>query len=113
MKREDLIKQCRYYKGEKENPFKGKDQNKSMLWFYESCWVIESEKMNTSEDMGVYSDIIDEYIRVGLLDFNEKDGIPVSLKALLFNRYAKYAYSISDAVSSFRDFYNKYYKGAA
>lgn len=38
-----LLKSCRYYKGEDQNPFEGKDQNKSMLWFYESVWVNSSK----------------------------------------------------------------------
>lgn len=79
-KRDDLIKQCRYYHGEEDNPFDGKDQNKSMLWFYESCWVRDSEKIEEAEDMGVYSDMIGEYIGVGLLDFQNADGVPLSLK---------------------------------
>ena len=36
MTREDLIKQCRYYKGEDESPWEGVDQDKDALWFYES-----------------------------------------------------------------------------
>ncbi len=38
MNKNDLIKQCRYYKGEEENPFEGKEQNKGMLWFYDMLW---------------------------------------------------------------------------
>ena len=33
MKREDLIKQCRYYKGEKSNPYnRDIDENKFIFW---------------------------------------------------------------------------------
>lgn len=33
MKESDLLQYCRYYKGERENPYEGKDQNKMMLGF--------------------------------------------------------------------------------
>lgn len=38
MTREELIKQCRYYKGEEECPFKH-DDNKARFWFGELQWV--------------------------------------------------------------------------
>lgn len=71
---------CRYYHGERVNPFVGISQNKTMLWFYD-----------------------------GLSDFCEGDGIPLSLKALLFNRYSKNAYSLRSAAKPFKIFYLKYY----
>ncbi len=39
MKKSDLLKYCRYYKGEDNSPFE--EQNKSMLWFYERSWVFD------------------------------------------------------------------------
>ena len=47
MTKEELIKQCRYFKGEAGNPYTGKDQDKSMFWDYERMWV---------EQGGVYED---------------------------------------------------------
>ena len=75
--KEELIKQCRYYKGEEESPYEGVDQDKDMLWFYESHWVMSG----TSEDM------VSDYHRLHISTDNIS--IPTSLKALLFNRFAK------------------------
>lgn len=97
-----LLKSCRYYKGEDQNPFEGKDQNKSMLWFYESVWV-------NSCKSSVDDSIIGEYVKYGLGDFEKHDNIPISLKALLFNRYAKSSFSMASAVEPFKAFYRKYY----
>lgn len=102
MKNNELLKYCRYYKGEKDNPFEDKDQNKSMLWFYESIWV---NRYATT----VLDSTIDEYVHYGLGNFEMHDHIPLSLKALLFNRYAKGSYSMQDAVEPFKAFYHKYY----
>ncbi len=47
-------------------------------WNYERCWVIKG---------GFYRDGIQEYIAYGNEDFCADDGTPISLKALLWNRY--------------------------
>ena len=105
MNKNELLKSCRYYKGEAENPFDGVDQNKAMLWFYEMGWVKNAERGISPAS----SDAIDEYERCGLRSFHSNDGIPLSLKALLFNRYAKTAQSMLDAIEPFKAFYKKYY----
>ena len=66
MDKKDLVKFCRYYKGEDDCPFK--DQNKSMLWFYERAWVYDM--LNDSDSL---SSAIDDYIRVGLGLFEQFD----------------------------------------
>lgn len=93
---------CRYYHGERVNPFVGISQNKTMLWFYEMCWVNEKSARLQAE-------YVSEYQIAGLSDFCEGDGIPLSLKALLFNRYSKNAYSLRSAAKPFKIFYLKYY----
>lgn len=103
MKEKELLKFCRYYNGEEDSPFE--EQNKSMLWFYERVWVFEM--LNNSDNLSGY---IDEYIRLGLGLFEQFDDIHISLKALLFNRYAKGSQSLADAVEPFKDFYKKFYK---
>lgn len=100
-----LLKYCRYYKGESSNPYEGKDRDKAMLWFYEMGWVKNAERGMTP----VTSDVIDEYKTCGLQTFHSDDGVPLSLKALLFNRYAKTEQSLKDAVEPFRKFYEKFY----
>jgi hypothetical protein len=98
----DLVKFCRFYNGEENNPFE--EQNRSMLWFYELSWC--NDMLNDSKSLSI---AIEEYVQIGLGSFEMRDGVPLSLKALLFNRYAKGCYSISDAVEPFKKFYKKYY----
>ena len=57
----------------------------------------------------IIDELISEYIGVGLDSFAQFDGIPLTLKALLFNRYAKGCQSLSDAKEAFMAFYDKYY----
>ena len=107
MEKKDFIKFCRYYKGEKENPYDGIDQNKTMLWFYEKCWI----DFNLSDNgRSTLADYIGDYSSVGLSLFETQDDTPASLKALLFNRYAKTANSMIEAVEPFKKFYKRYYK---
>ncbi|MFR9585647.1 MAG: hypothetical protein SNI20_05935 [Rikenellaceae bacterium] len=98
--RDYKISVCRYFDGEDRNPFEGKDQNRAMLWFYERCWV------ESAQDDSVY---LEEYISVDLANFESRDSVPTSLKALLFNRYAKGCQSMMLAVEPFKEFYHQYY----
>lgn len=107
MNKKDLLQFCRYYKGEASNPYDGKDQDKAMLWDYERFWI----EQNFSESgRNILADYLDEYASIGLSLFEMRDDTPATLKALLFNRYAKSAYSMADAVDGFKKFYQKYYK---
>jgi len=109
MKREDAISFCRYYKGEKECPL-FHDPNKSLLWEYEKYWVDQSVKFSNIKEEDYVSDgTLEEYLSVGLTHFQRTDDIPITLKALLFNRYAKTSYSMKSAVDEFIEFYLKYY----
>ena len=105
MKKKDLLKYCRYYKGEQKNPFEGIEQNKAMLCFYESCWL----NIYFTRGQDAFKEYISTYTRIGLITFEASDNIPVSYKALLFNRYAKSSYSMANAVEPFKEFYKKYY----
>lgn len=102
MDKKDLLKFCRYYKGEDDSPFR--EQNKSMLWFYERAWI--NEMLNNGNSLSI---AIEEYIRLGLGLFEQFDDIPLSLKALLFNRYAMTSQSMTEAVEPFKKFYKEYY----
>lgn len=95
--KEELIKQCRHYKGEEESPYEGVDQDKDMLWFYESHWVMSG----TSEDM------VSDYHRLHISTDNIS--IPTSLKALLFNRFAKGYQSTQEAKIAFPSFLARHY----
>lgn len=78
-----LLKSCRYYKGEPSNPYEGKDPNKAMLWSYEQMWVRDAERGLSPADSGT----LEDYEAYGLKSFNADDGVPISLKAFLFNRF--------------------------
>ncbi len=55
------------------------------------------------------AEYIGDFIGLGLGDFSNDDGVPLSLKALLFNRFAKSCYSMQSAVEPFMEFYRQYY----
>ncbi|MCF0219014.1 MAG: hypothetical protein HUK14_10885 [Muribaculaceae bacterium] len=117
MEKNEFLKFCRYFRGEAENPFEGKDQDKAMLWFYERGWVADmlrvidapSYRLFNAPGYDPYEEMAYDYGAVGLAEFREGDGVPFSLKVLLFNRFAKYAYSQALAVEPFKAFYEKYY----
>jgi len=90
---------CHYYKGEDKEPAFD-DQNKRMIWFY--------ERVYTEGDEATDEALLAEY-PTELMRFSEHDGVPLALKALLFNRYAKGHYSLKLAVEPFKEFYKKYY----
>ena len=100
-KRDDLIKQCRYYHGEEENPYT--DGNKALFWDYEMKWVA----LYLTEDERL-SDCCNEYVSHGLMEFEEKDGVPFTLKALLYNRFQQW---LEGTPSEFKKFYKEQYLG--
>jgi hypothetical protein len=131
-KRDSLILECRYYAGEKDNPFAQKlDANEvdksnltppecmkyeytippdkvnylhvaAKLWFYEHFWVDEYEKENTKDWFEA-----NEYYANDLKDFEPFDGTPIELKALLWNRYEHWT---SGRLEDFKQWYLKYYQ---
>ena len=100
MKLEDLIKQCRYYKGQKKCPV----STPSLFWNYERLWVEW-----TLDDNGTgakeLENMLKRYKDVHLENFQEYDGIPITLKAFLFNRYEHW----TDG-DGFEEWYQKKYK---
>ena len=103
-----LLCKCHYYKGEENAPFEGigDDQNKSMLWFYERCWVFEM--MGAKEERsGLLGEYLSEYLGKGMGKFRADDSTPITLKALIFNRYMRGSFGGNP--EPFKKFYNKYY----
>lgn len=96
----DLVHYCRYYRGEKENPFEG---TKGMLWQWEKTWVLNLTE-NNEEDEKYMSQILEDYLLAGLKDFEKWDDTPITLKALLYNRFDHWNES-----EGFEPFYRKYY----
>ena len=97
-----LLEHCRYYKGEKECP---KDDKNSLFWWYEFDWI---EKM--SKDNSDISDMLEYYIRAGLSTFQMFDNTPITLKALLFNRYSHW--TMGD-IDGFKKWYLTAYRNDA
>lgn len=93
----DLLKFCRYYKGEASMP---KD-TKASFWEYEKKWV---EFM--INDNPLLNRMISVYISNGLSDFEPMDNTPLTLKSLLFNRYSHW---LMEDVDGFKKWYKTEY----
>lgn len=94
-----LFNYCRYYKGEQSCPFT--KQNDRMFWDYERIWC----NMQTTHDASM-NDIVRDYNLNGFAEFEPYDGVPVSMKALLFNRMTNY---MEKSPERFADFYKQMY----
>lgn len=96
--RKHLILDCRIYDGSNEPNFPG---------WYEECWVDFHEGDNSYLDS-----MTKNYIQAGLKDFSSNDGTPISLKALLFNRYMHWVgiYSHEDGYKGFKNWYIEQYR---
>lgn len=102
MNRQDLIKKCSYYKGEKECPADIEKAGKQLIWFHESIWV---DFDGDFDDRG-------EYDAYGLTDFEKDDGVDKNLKGLLFNRFIQDGYDVKSLVEPFKTWYKETYKGS-
>lgn len=92
-KRKQLILQCRYYRGEANEP-KSLLHSDALYWEYESVWVRDMLKG------GKLSKSYQEEAEFTRLETKKGDSTPLSLKALLFNRYM---YWSSYSLASFDD----------
>jgi hypothetical protein len=132
MKEQDLLKECRYYQGGNRNPYydeldkyeidkSGLKPPESMKTEYnlpfervkelsekgnfcmrENQWV----KMMLEHDAKKYfTEIVDEY-KQRTNGFSLNDETPITLKALLLNRYEHWG----GTVESFKAFYHEYIK---
>lgn len=104
---EKYMQQCKYYKGEEECPHKG---DKALLWEYERAWV----DMSTSkEGKSLLMEYVGEFNRAGMGQYEVNDGVPINLKALLYNRFIHWqgGYGTSIDNASFKEWYTSYKKG--
>ena len=100
--RSDLLKVCKYYKGEDKRPA----SKNEMFWNYEQAWV----NLRMDEDSDLLHAYLNDYDNAGLLDFEQNDGTPATLKALLFNRFCYWSSgTMLDCVEPFKEFYTKHY----
>ena len=103
MEAAELIKQCRYYHGEDKCPESLKAlKHGELIWFYEMKWVqflLQGDSLDWA---------LDEYNAFGMSGFSLNDGVPISLKAILFNRYY-HGEHIEFGGASFRQWYLQTY----
>ncbi len=102
----ELLKYCRYYKGEEKNPLT-RGKNKNMFWYYERCWVLMSERGQYPVD----KETLYDYEFYGLKSFSSDDDVPLSLKLLLFNRFMHWegGYGMERDREAFKQFYLQEY----
>ncbi|MBK8884491.1 MAG: hypothetical protein IPN67_19685 [Bacteroidales bacterium] len=91
----------KYFKGEKKCPKALTKAGKELFWLYEMKWV---------EFDGDY-DGFGEYEGNGLSDFEKDDGVPLTLKRLLFNRYMHWSGYGPESIPDFKEWYIRSYRG--
>lgn len=102
---EELIKQCRYYKGEEENPYEAKaGDNSRILWSCERSWYIDMQQQGEA----AFSREVEEYNAYKVGERLSSD-LPVTLLARIFNRFAQGDYSLARAAYEFPAFYRLWY----
>lgn len=96
---------CRFYKEETECPFL--EANKQMFWHCEKWWL---EQIGLKNEAGCnrVAPLMDEYRNAGLNNYEMYDGVPITLKAVLFNRYCKYMDGID--IEGFKELYTLEYR---
>lgn len=94
------IQYCRYYDGNDEK------EHDSNFGFYEKHWV---EEHKTGKGLFNLKSLIAEYKDSGLGSFMADDGTPISLKALLYNRFKHW--SCYSTTNDFKRFYMQEYLG--
>mgnify|MGYP003436211305 FL=1 len=100
----ELLQYCQYYKGESQNPFHGKQKEESMLWECEHFWAHAGETNNVE----LLKDYLQNYIQAGLGIFEIEDTTPITLKALILQRYCQqYGYTPLQAIEPFKEFYKR------
>ena len=94
-----LLDFCSYYGVENGTEV---DDAFNMFCNYEQVWVNKLSRWDFSLSE------LNEYIHYGLEDFNKDDGVPMTLKVILFNRYMHWSYG-GDA-EGFKKWYLTHYK---
>ncbi len=94
--RAELLRFCKYYKGVES------EDDLPLMAFYEKCWVDRMLEDDKEDIRG----LIIEYVNNNLETFSLDDGVPLSLKALLYNRYQHWSWGSPEG---FKEFYYKRY----
>lgn len=94
MEKKDLIKQCRYYKGQDKNP----NTDDELAWF----WDMERVYVKSN---GKFTGETEYYKRI---NGKEYKGIPFALLMVMFTSWGKTAYNIKDEIGSFYRLIDEY-----
>ena len=97
--REEYISMCRYYDGTEESL----EGNDSMFASYEKYWV-EMHYTNVN----ILKEVLYGYKLHGLGRFSHNDGVPITLKALLWSRFSHWN-GYPDDAENFKVFYQEEY----
>ena len=103
--RQFLLSQCRYYNGESEPP-RSLPEGCDLMWGYERNWVLWSLKNGPM--MEQFQRMIEEFH----LENKDGDKTPLTMKAMLLNRYLHWcgAYaSIEETLKHFEKWYMDHY----
>lgn len=104
MKKEDLLHHCRFYKGEKD--IKSHDPDVQAFAKIEREWI--DLTINAKDGQSdLLSESLNDYLLNGLREFEKYDDTPLSLKALLFNRFMKYNERFD--IDAFKEWYRDQY----
>lgn len=104
LNRDEVLGCCRYYKGEKINPFSSGIS--SFLWQTEHDWVEREIVDAKTETLSREStEIMSEYRAAGLLDFEKSDDVWIGLKATLYRLLQHW----NEGVASYGD-WERFYK---
>lgn len=98
MKKDELIKLCKYYKGEDNNPFK---DDKQTAWSIENNWVKE---VSGDKPSALLAEYCLTFQRIYPQWANDKV-IPMSLKALLHDRYTHFGGSDDGFIKWIKKYY--------
>lgn len=103
MTREELILDCRYYNGEDEPPI----GTNELMWGYEEAWVrmVLENNPTPQKCIDYYSKCYD---LPAILPY-EKDGTPLGIKAILWNRCDHWSGYESVTAESFIRWYQEHY----
>ena len=110
MTREELILDCRYYNGEDDAP-ETIPVEKRMFWNYERSWI--EFVLRNDEILQDSLDYFTEVYHLPDLLPEDLDATPLSLKAILFNRYdhwiGRYSQSHEEYGNQMKEWYLRDY----
>lgn len=86
---------CKYYKENSQQPQHG---DLLICWNTEKAWINRTLENHEDDIFGLNS-----YIEAGLQNFQQYDGVPITLKALLFSFYSKISEQMD--IEAFKRFY--------